>query len=182
MPEQDGAPGDMFKGPIFSSFLIFIALLSPMLTIYQIVMETQAEVEDEDKALASRLASRALKGVKRFQNAILGRNQGKGEDSPGVEMNDLAIEAAYPEQNETEIYTENPMLRAQREAATDDGNLSLEQAYPGTAAANETETYTDNPMRKGRGRAQDRTQGSSKADPRPHRLSFRSRGDDPPLV
>ena len=40
MDEQDGAPGDMFKGPIFSYAMIVIGTLVLVATIYTILVET----------------------------------------------------------------------------------------------------------------------------------------------
>ena len=40
MDEQDGAPGDMFKGPVFSYAMIVIGTLVLVATIYTILVET----------------------------------------------------------------------------------------------------------------------------------------------
>ena len=40
MDEQDGAPGDMFKGPIFSGCMVLIGTLVLIATIYTILVET----------------------------------------------------------------------------------------------------------------------------------------------
>lgn len=42
MDEQDGAPGDMFRGPIFSYAMIVIGTLVLVATIYTILVETSA--------------------------------------------------------------------------------------------------------------------------------------------
>ena len=47
MDEQDGAPGDMFKGPIFSYAMIVIGTLVLVATIYTILVET-CEVDPEE--------------------------------------------------------------------------------------------------------------------------------------
>ena len=47
MDEQDGAPGDMFKGPIFSYAMIVIGTLVLVATIYTILVET-CEVNPEE--------------------------------------------------------------------------------------------------------------------------------------
>ena len=56
MDEQDGAPGDMFKGPIFSYAMIVIGTLVLVATIYTILVET-CEVDPEE---AARAASKRL--------------------------------------------------------------------------------------------------------------------------
>ena len=56
MDEQDGAPGDMFKGPIFSYAMIVIGTLVLVATIYTILVET-CEVNPEE---AARAASKRL--------------------------------------------------------------------------------------------------------------------------
>jgi hypothetical protein len=52
MDEQDGAPGDMFKGPIFSYAMIVIGTLVLVATIYTILVET-CEVNPEEVTLPS---------------------------------------------------------------------------------------------------------------------------------
>ena len=47
MDEQDGAPGDMFKGPIFSYAMIVIGTLVLVATIYTILVETCEVNPDE---------------------------------------------------------------------------------------------------------------------------------------
>ena len=47
MDEQDGAPGDMFRGPIFSYAMIVIGTLVLVATIYTILVET-CEVNPEE--------------------------------------------------------------------------------------------------------------------------------------
>ena len=48
MDEQDGAPGDMFKGPVFSYAMIVIGTLVLVATIYTILVETCEVNPDED--------------------------------------------------------------------------------------------------------------------------------------
>ena len=90
MPEQDGAPGDMFKGFGFTALLCFIGFFTVGLAIYMIFLETEVEVEDEDKAFARRLASRASRAISSVAGRFTKRGGGNAED-PGVEMNDLTI-------------------------------------------------------------------------------------------
>ena len=52
MDEQDGAPGDMFNGPIFSYAMIVIGTLVLVATIYTILVET-CEVNPEEVTLPS---------------------------------------------------------------------------------------------------------------------------------
>ena len=52
MDEQDGAPGDMFKGPVFSYAMIVIGTLVLVATIYTILVET-CEVHPEEVTLPS---------------------------------------------------------------------------------------------------------------------------------
>ena len=47
MDEQAGAPGDMFKGPIFSGCMVLIGTLVLIATIYTILVET-CEVDPEE--------------------------------------------------------------------------------------------------------------------------------------
>ena len=138
MPEQDGAPGDMFKGFGFTALLCFIATFTVGLAIYMICLETEAEVEDEDKAFATRLASKSVAGVTRASRAISGavrRVFGRGDgdvEEPGVELNDLAIESAFPEQQDVSAMTENPMRAGELPTAAE---AALAEAPAGRAAS-----------------------------------------------
>ena len=130
MPEQDGAPGDMFKGFGFTALLCFIATFTVGLAIYMIFLETEAEVEDEDKAFARRLASRASRAI----SSVAGRFTKRGGDAedPGLEMNDLAIEAVFPEQEDAVAMTQNPMRAGERPTAAE---AALAEAAPGRPAS-----------------------------------------------
>ena len=52
MDEQAGAPGDMFKGPIFSGCMVLIGTLVLIATIYTILVET-CEVDPDEAARAT---------------------------------------------------------------------------------------------------------------------------------
>ena len=141
MPEQDGAPGDMFKGFGFTALLCFIGFFTVGLAIYMIFLETDAEVEDEDKALARRLASRAFRAI----SGAFGRFTKRGGDAedPGVEMSDLAIEAAFPEQDDAVAMTENPMRAAERPTAAE---VALAEDAPVGRLASSSVFEMSNPM------------------------------------
>ena len=83
----------MFRGAAFSALLVFIALLTLLLTVYLIVMETHAEVEDEDKAFALGVVMKALERLKQVKAAVkerlVGGGGGNGEDPAIVEMADI---------------------------------------------------------------------------------------------
>ena len=59
MDEQDGAPGDMFKGPIFSYAMIVIGTLVLVATIYTILVET-CEVDPDEATHAASKVDRAV--------------------------------------------------------------------------------------------------------------------------
>jgi hypothetical protein len=63
MDEQDGAPGDMFRGPIFSYAMIVIGTLVLVATIYTILVET-CEVHPEEVTLPSPKTSKKSVAVK----------------------------------------------------------------------------------------------------------------------
>ena len=62
MDEQDGAPGDMFRGPIFSYAMIVIGTLVLVATIYTILVET-CEVNPEEVTLPSPKKSKKSAGA-----------------------------------------------------------------------------------------------------------------------
>ena len=147
MPEQDGAPGDMFRGFAFTSMLVFIALFSLMMTLYTIGLQTLSEVEEEDKALASRLAARASRAIAGAVKRVTGRGGGGAED-PGVEMTeveDMAIEAAFPQQDDADAVdmTENPMRAVEAPTAAE---AALAEEAPTGRAASSSDFAMTNPM------------------------------------
>ena len=58
MDEQAGAPGDMFKGPIFSGCMVLIGTLVLIATVYTILVETCEADPDEAANAASKSLSR----------------------------------------------------------------------------------------------------------------------------
>ena len=64
MDEQDGAPGDMFKGPVFSYAMIVIGTLVLVATIYTILVET-CEVNPDEMTLPSRAVPRRYRAYKK---------------------------------------------------------------------------------------------------------------------
>ena len=58
MDEQAGAPGDMFKGPVFSGCMILIGTLVLIATVYTILVETCEADPDEAANAASKSLSR----------------------------------------------------------------------------------------------------------------------------
>ena len=58
MDEQDGAPGDIFKGPIFSGCMVLIGTLVLIATIWTIIVETCEVDPDEAAHAASKSLSR----------------------------------------------------------------------------------------------------------------------------
>ena len=63
MPEQAGAAGDAFKGPFFNMLTIAIGLMTAVLTLYHLVVDTLSQASEEDADRISQVATRVPRGV-----------------------------------------------------------------------------------------------------------------------
>ena len=70
MPEQDGAPGNLFKGPLFAFVMVLIGTMTLLMTFYMIVSEyCGIESPKDAQAAAGSVASslrRFARGRKHF--------------------------------------------------------------------------------------------------------------------
>ena len=70
MPEQEGAPGSLFKGPLFAAVMVVIGTMTLLMTFYMLVAEyCGIESPKDAQAAAGGVASslrRFTRGRKRF--------------------------------------------------------------------------------------------------------------------
>ena len=73
MPEQEGAPGNIFKGPLFAAVMVVIGTMTLLMTIYMLVaeycgIESPKDAQEAASSVASSLR-RFARGRKRFSDS-----------------------------------------------------------------------------------------------------------------
>ena len=68
MPEQDGAPGNIFKGPLFAFVMVLIGTMTLLMTLYMLVAEYCGIESPKDAQAAASSVASSLRRFSRGRN------------------------------------------------------------------------------------------------------------------
>mgnify|MGYP003309155617 CR=1 FL=1 len=71
MPEQEGAPGNIFKGPLFAFVMVLIGTMTLLMTFYMIVAEYCGIESPKDAQEAASSVASSLRRFSRGRNLFL---------------------------------------------------------------------------------------------------------------
>ena len=89
MPEQEGAPGNIFKGPLFAFVMVLIGTMTLLMTFYMLVaeycgIESPKDAQEAAGSVASSLR-RFARGRKRFSETKVPQATDNADDDAAPE-------------------------------------------------------------------------------------------------
>ena len=103
MPEQDGAPGNIFKGPLFAFVMVLIGTMTLLMTLYMLVAEYCGIESPKDAQAAAGSVASSLRRIARGRNLFSDTKVPQATDDADAAPEEIVV---TPHGHESDQYTE----------------------------------------------------------------------------
>ncbi len=103
MPEQDGAPGNIFKGPLFAFVMVLIGTMTLLMTLYMLVAEYCGIESPKDAQAAASSVASSLRRFSRGRNLFSDTKVPQATDDADAAPEEIVV---TPHGHESDQYTE----------------------------------------------------------------------------
>jgi hypothetical protein len=103
MPEQEGAPGNIFKGPLFAFVMVLIGTMTLLMTLYMLVAEYCGIESPKDAQAAAGSVASSLRRIARGRNLFSDTKVPQATDDADAAPEEIVV---TPHGHESDQYTE----------------------------------------------------------------------------